>query len=153
MTICGRFVCLFFICVGGSPLSKAAFICPIRLSAKDQTKNTNLATGTILPDKPSGAGAVIRKGLRMPMQRFDLLDEYTTICVPIRMPKCLPENSADLESQAILIDRGAGPLRKLVEGMSCACGTLLKCMPADPIGAASMRLSAALLKWLKLRAP
>ena len=28
------------------------------------------------------------------MKRFDLLDEYTTICVPVRMQKSLPESSA-----------------------------------------------------------
>ena len=31
----------------------------------------------------------------MPMQRFDLLDEYATICVPVRMQKGLPKSSAD----------------------------------------------------------
>jgi hypothetical protein len=29
------------------------------------------------------------------MQRFDLLDEYTTICVPVRMQKGLPKRFAD----------------------------------------------------------
>ena len=29
------------------------------------------------------------------MQRFDLLDEYTTICVPVRLRKDLPESSSD----------------------------------------------------------
>jgi hypothetical protein len=29
------------------------------------------------------------------MQRFDLLDEYTTICVPVRMQKGLPKSFAD----------------------------------------------------------
>lgn len=29
------------------------------------------------------------------MQRFDLLDEYTTICVPTRLQKGLPKSSAD----------------------------------------------------------
>jgi hypothetical protein len=28
-------------------------------------------------------------------QRFDLLDEYTTICVPVRMQKGLPQSFAD----------------------------------------------------------
>lgn len=31
----------------------------------------------------------------MPMQRFDLLDEYATICVPIPVQKALSESSAD----------------------------------------------------------
>ena len=31
----------------------------------------------------------------MPMPRFDLLDEYTTICVPVRMHRGLPKSSAD----------------------------------------------------------
>jgi hypothetical protein len=33
------------------------------------------------------------------MPRFDLLDEYTTICVPVRMQKDLPERPADMRDE------------------------------------------------------
>jgi hypothetical protein len=36
------------------------------------------------------------------MQRFDLLDEYTTICVPIRVQKGLPKNSADERDEQLM---------------------------------------------------
>jgi len=38
----------------------------------------------------------------MPMQRFDLLDEYTTICVPVRMQKGLPESSAHARDEQLM---------------------------------------------------
>lgn len=59
------------------------------------TKTIKRKTGAILPGKPPGAIIAIRKGQCVPMQRFDLLDEYTTICVPVRMQKGLPRSSAD----------------------------------------------------------
>ena len=49
----------------------------------------------MLPSKSFDATIAIRKGRRMPMQRFDLLDEYTTICAPMRVQKGLPESSPD----------------------------------------------------------
>jgi len=35
----------------------------------------------------------------MPMQRFDLLDEHTTIWVPVRMQKDLPKSPADARDE------------------------------------------------------
>ena len=36
------------------------------------------------------------------MQRFDLLDEYTTICVPVRMQKSLPKSFADERDEQLM---------------------------------------------------
>ena len=36
------------------------------------------------------------------MQRFDLLDEYTTICVPVRMQKGLPKSFADERDEQLV---------------------------------------------------
>ncbi|WP_162916574.1 hypothetical protein [Dongia deserti] len=56
----------------------------------------------ILPGKPSGAIIAIQNGRCMPMQRFDLLDEYATICVPVRMQKGLPKSSTDERDEQLM---------------------------------------------------
>lgn len=38
----------------------------------------------------------------MPMQRFDLLDEYTTICVPVRMQRGSPKSSANERDEQLM---------------------------------------------------
>lgn len=52
------------------------------------------------------------------MQRFDLLDEYTTICVPIRAQKGLPKSSPDkqLMRAGHLLVAGFGWLFRAIAG-------------------------------------
>ena len=38
----------------------------------------------------------------MPMRRFDLLEEYTTICVPVRMQTGLPKSFADERDERLI---------------------------------------------------
>lgn len=51
------------------------------------------------------------------MRRFDLLDEYTTVCVPSR-PRRLPTELGQVRCQDIFNDQRVGLLTRLLEGTS-----------------------------------